>query len=333
MFRKLSKLSLDWNDAIRAALCMLPMLIAYVAGYDSLLVPLGQGGFFYSTLPLPQNRLEKIFYIFLMLGVGLGFYLLGGTIALHPWLSLLVTFIVSVTIGLLSGGKLIAPIAFSLVSVFSAGLNISNPDKLHTNYLGFTAIFIFCGLLSLLPIWKGKDMSKITIFKPEENMVEGVMLGIGSVIALFVANILEFARLGWPVSAVGTIIRFNEVESRKRAKSRVIGTVGGSIVAIIFFLLFSNPIVFIILAYIFGILHSLMSRTLLGKTVFFYTVTILILYSINDISQGPIIAAQRIAYNLVGVLIAIFILYYPFPLLKKRLQKVVKEYNSSRNKN
>ena len=75
-----------------------------------------------------------------------------------------------------------------------------------------------------------------------------------------------------------------------------------------------------------------MSRTLLGKTVFFYTVTILILYSINDIAQGPLIAAQRIAYNLVGVLIAIFILYYPFPLLTKRLEKVVEEFSSLRDK-
>jgi ABC-type sulfate transport system permease component len=58
----------------------------------------------------------------------------------------------------------------------------------------------------------------------------------------------------------------------------------------------------------------------------------LILYSINDISQGSIIAAQRIAYNLVGVLIAIFIVYYPFPLLTKRLEKVVEEFNNSRDK-
>jgi hypothetical protein len=329
MFQKLSKIDFQWNTAIRAAICMGPMLVAYIAGYDSLLVPFGQGGFFYSTLPLPKKRIEKIMYIFLMLGVGMGFYLLGGTITIYPWISILITFIVAVTIGLMSGGKVIAPLAFSLISIFSAGLNVSDPDKLQANFAGFSFIFIFCGALSLLPFWKATDTSGVKILKPEENLKTGVRLGIGTSIALALGNIFGFAKLGWPVSAVGTIIRFNEAESKKRAKSRIIGTIGGSVMAIIFFVLFTVPAIFMILAYVFGILHSLMSKTLLGKTVFFYTVTILILYSINDLSEGPLVAAQRIAFNMIGVLIAVLVVLYPFPKLMRRLDATIEDYYTS----
>lgn len=326
MFAKLSKIDYQWNTAIRAAICMGPMLVAYVAGYDSLLVPFGQGGFFYSTLPLPKKRIERIMYLFLMLGVGVGFYLLGGTVAIYPWLAIIITFIVSVTIGLLSGGKVLAPLAFSLISIYTAGLNVSDPSKLPSNFAGFSFIFLLCGLLSLLPIWKGIDLSKYTVLKQEDNLRVGVKLGIGTSIALFIGTVFGFAKLGWPVSAVGSIIRFNEVESKKRAISRVIGTIGGSALAIGFFLIFTAPAVFMTLAYVFGVLHSLMSKTLLGKTVFFYTVTILILYSINDLSAGPLVAAQRIFFNLFGVLIAIFVIMYPFPRIMKRLDATIADY-------
>lgn len=320
---------LNWNSAARAAICMFPMLVAYFANYDSLLVPFGQGGFFYSTLPIPERKLEKIMYIFLMLGVGLGFYLLGGTVAHSPWLSLVVTFVVAVTIALMSGGKMIAPLAFSLISVYTAGLNVSDPAKLQTNFSGFAFIFVFCGLVSLLPFWKPTDLSGFKLFKHAENLVAGVRMGIGATLALFIGNYFGFAKLGWPVSAVGSIVRFNETESRKRAMSRVIGTIGGSILTIILFLIFTTPVVFMTLAYIFGLLHSLMSNTKLGKTVFFYTVTILILYSINDLSAGPMMSAQRIFYNMIGVLIAIFVILYPFPRLMGRLEKAVNDYDSS----
>ncbi len=329
MFEKLSKIDFQWNHAIKAAVCMFPMLVAYITGHDSLLVPFGQGGFFYSTLPLPEKKLERIMYMFLMVGVGLGFYILGGTAAQSPMLSIFITFVVMVTIALISGGKMLAPISFSLVSVYTAGLNVSDPAKLSANFEGFAFIFILCGFISLFSFWKPSDLTKYRIFKPAENLVAGVKLGIGTSIALALGNYFDFAKLGWPVSAVGTIVRFNEVESKKRAVSRVIGTVGGSVMAIILFLVFSVPTVFMILAYVFGILHSLMSKTLLGKTVFFYTVTILILYSMNDLSTGPLIAAQRIFYNLIGVLIAVFVVFYPFPKLMKRLEKTISDYESS----
>jgi hypothetical protein len=325
---KLADIKLEWNPAIRAALCMLPMLIVYFAGYSSLVVPLGQGGFFYSTLVLPQKRLIRFIHLFFLLSFGLGTYLLGGNAVYNLWFSLLVTFCFSVIVGLLSSTRVMAPLAFSLMSVYTAGINVSNPDKLHSNYLGFSFIFIFCALLSLLPFWKSTDTSKLKINAAEDNLKAGIKLGFGASLGLFIANFFGFAKLGWPPSAIGSIIRFNEDESKQRAKSRVIGTIGGAVLAMITFFFFHTPIVVIMFGYLYGILNALFSSTRLGKTVFFYTATILILYSINDLSQGPTLAIQRIAYNLVGVLIAIFVVLYPFPRFMKRIDKLLEDFKS-----
>ena len=53
---KLRGVQLLWGEAVRAFLCMLPMLIAAILGQSSLVAPLGQGGFFYGAIPLPQSR-------------------------------------------------------------------------------------------------------------------------------------------------------------------------------------------------------------------------------------------------------------------------------------
>lgn len=44
------------DEGLRAAICMLPMLVAFLLGQISLMVPLGQGGFYYSSLPLSKKR-------------------------------------------------------------------------------------------------------------------------------------------------------------------------------------------------------------------------------------------------------------------------------------
>lgn len=322
----LLKGELNWNAAIRASLCLLPMVLAYILDYSALVVPLGQGGFFYSTISLAEKRLERVLYIFILLSFGMGLYLLGGNVVFEPWLSFVITFVLAVGVGLLSGGRLMAPLAFTFVTIYSAGLNVSNPDKLHANFLGFAGIFLWCGLISLYNGWKATDTSNIKIYKPVDNLKEGVRLGIGASLALFIANIFGFVKMGWPVSAVGSIIRFNETESKKRALSRVIGTVGGGILAIATFFFVTNPLYLIVIGFIYGVMHSLFSNTKLGKTVFFYTATILILYSINDLSMGPSMAIQRIVYNMVGVLVAIFVVFYSFPRLMDRVDTLVEDY-------
>jgi hypothetical protein len=73
---------------------MLPMAIAYFTGHHSLVVPFGQGGFFYSMMPLPALRAGRVINLFILLGVGMGFYLVGANIVHNLWLSLFVTYIV-----------------------------------------------------------------------------------------------------------------------------------------------------------------------------------------------------------------------------------------------
>jgi hypothetical protein len=73
-------------------------------------------------------------------------------------------------------------------------------------------------------------------------------------------------------------------------------------------------------------LQALFSKTMIGRTIFFYTTTIIILYSLNDISIANTIAIQRVAYNLVGILIGIFIIYYPFPVITKNVDAIVRSF-------
>jgi uncharacterized membrane protein YccC len=169
-------------------------------------------------------------------------------------------------------------------------------------------------------------MVNLQVLDAEENFVTGVKLGIGTTIALLIANLFGFVKDGWPVSAVGSIVRFNEAESKKRATSRVIGTIGGSGLAIATFFLASTSGVLIMLAYFYGILQALFSRTMIGKTVFFYTATIIILYSLDDIGKGNAVAMQRVAYNLVGILIGVFVIYYPFPVITKNIEAIVRSF-------
>ncbi len=326
MFSKLSQIDFEWNGATRATICMLPMAIAYFAGYSSLVVPFGQGGFFYSMMPLPERGIGRILNLFVLLGVGMGFYLLGGTIAPNPWLSLFVTFMVSVSVGLISGYKMMTPLAFTFITLYSAGLNASTPEKAQSNSLAFILIFLWCGIISLPAIWKGVNLSNMKVLEPEQNFITGVRLGIGTTIALTVANLFGFVKYGWPVSAVGSIVRFNEEESKKRAKSRIVGTIGGSFLAIVTFFFISSAGVLILLGYLYGVMQALFSKTTIGKTVFFYTATIIVLYSLNDMSQGPLIAIQRVAYNLVGIVIAVFVVYYPFPKITKKIEDTTKEF-------
>jgi uncharacterized membrane protein YccC len=271
MSAKLSKIEFNWNDAIRATLCMLPMAIAYFTGQHSLVVPFGQGGFFYSMMPLPALRAGRVINLFILLGIGMGFYLVGANIVHNLWLSLFITYMVAIAVGLLSGYKFVTPLAFTFITLYSAGLNASTSAKAHDNFLAFVVIFLWCGIISLPSIWKGINMVNVQVLDTEENFVTGVKLGIGTTIALLLANVFGFVKDGWPVSAVGSIVRFNEAESKKRATSRVIGTIGGSCLAIATFFLASTSGVLITLAYFYGILQALFSRTMIGKTVFFYT--------------------------------------------------------------
>ena len=329
MLTKLSKIELDWNDATRAMLCMLPMAIAYFTGQHSLVVPFGQGGFFYSMMPLSDKRVGRVVSLFLLLSLGMGFYLLGGNIVHNFWISIFLTYMVAIAVGFLSGYRIVTPLAFTFITLYSAGLNASTSEKAHENLLAFIVIFLWCGLVSLPSFWKGINMANVKVLDTEENFVTGVRLGIGTMFALLVANLFAFAKYGWPVSAVGSIVRFNEEESKKRAKSRVIGTIGGSLLAMATFLVVSTGGALIMVGYLFGIMQALFSKTMIGKTVFFYTATIIVLYSLNDISVGPEVAVQRTVYNLAGIVIGVFVAFYPIPWISARIESLVRNFYRS----
>ena len=59
--------------------------------------------------------------------------------------------------------------------------------------------------------------------------------------------------------------------------------------------------------------------------IIFYTAMILILYSLNDLDMIWDTTIIRIGYNLLGVLIGVFIVVYPFPHIYPKVHKWVKE--------
>jgi hypothetical protein len=72
------------------------MMIATAIGQTTYLVTtLGQGAFFFSSIFLPIRRGARFVMGSLVLGLGLGFYLIGGTVAPNPWVAVIFTFFVS----------------------------------------------------------------------------------------------------------------------------------------------------------------------------------------------------------------------------------------------
>ena len=146
---------LMFSEGFRAVACMIPMLIALYLGYDSRLSSLGQGGFYYAYLPLPKKAGGRIVFTFLLLTIGLGFYLIGGNVVPYKWLAILFTFGVGAILVLLSGWKIIGVLAFSFISFYAAGLNSSSPEKASASFMAFVIAILWAGSISLLPIWKG----------------------------------------------------------------------------------------------------------------------------------------------------------------------------------
>jgi len=56
----------------------------------------------------------------------------------------------------------------------------------------------------------------------------------------------------------------------------------------------------------------------------FYTATILVLYSANDLSVGRLVTLQRVGYNLIGITIGMIVIMYPFSRLVEVLNPKAK---------
>ena len=81
-----------------------------------------------------------------------------------------------------------------------------------------------------------------------------------------------------------------------------------------------NLAILIVATVILAALNGLFKARPIGQVPFSYTATIILLYSAFDLDSGPLIALERVAYNLVGILIGLFVVLYPFPALMRRVR-------------
>ena len=75
----------------------------------------------------------------LVLALGLGFYLIGGTIAPHPWVAVIFTFFVCLNLSFMTNWKVGGPLALTLVMIYTAGPNSGTPEKASANFLVFAS--------------------------------------------------------------------------------------------------------------------------------------------------------------------------------------------------
>lgn len=315
-----------WSEAIRALVCMLPMLAMSAVGKTTYLVTLGQGAFFFSSLFLPKKIGARFVMGSLILSIGLGFYLIGGTVAPYPPLAVFFMFITGLSLSYLSSWKIGGPLALTLVVIFTAGLNTGSPEKAASNFLVFALVLGWSMLVSLAPFWKSIDPPKANVDQSNTELTEqGFRLGLGSAIALGISYIAGFSKLGWAPSAVGNVVRYDKELSKKRAFARFAGTVGGAILAGIALSFVSSITVLVYIGTVFAVLNGLFKKTILGMMPLFYTATILLLYTANDLTKGTVNIWQRIAYNVIGITIGLLVVMYPFPAIVNKLNKSSQE--------
>lgn len=313
------------TEAFRALVCMLPMLVATGLSKTSYLVTLGQGGFFYSSVFLPKKFSGRLVMGIAILGIGLGFYLIGGTVAPKPWLAVLFTLLVCVNLSFLTNWKIGGPLALTFVMIYTAGLNTGSPEKASKNFVAFAFVMGWSALISLLPIWKPVPPAPIDESLGNGDLAEqGFRMGIGASIALAVSYIAGFSKLGWAPSAVGNVVRFDHDLSRKRAWGRFAGTLGGALFAAIALAFITTLTLLVWIGALFAVLNGLFKRTKLGLIPLFYTATILILYSANDLASGRATILKRVGYNIVGITIGMLVVIYPFPQILKRINPKTK---------
>ena len=313
---------LSWSEAARALLCMLPMLVAVAIGQMTYVVALGQGGFFFSSLLLPRRISGRLIMGSILIALGMGFYLMGGTVAPLPVVAVIFTFFVALNLSFLTSWSIGGPIALSIVMIYTAGLNTGSPEKAAANFLAFALVMGWATLVSVLPVWQ--PMMPPAPARPPTNAElaeQGFRMGIGTSLALAISYIFEFAKIGWSVSAVGSVVRFDRDMSRKRAMARLLGTLGGALIAGFLLVRLDSVTTLVLIGAFFAVLNGLYKKAKVGQMPLFYTATILILYSLNDIESGKDLAMLRLAYNLVGIAVAAFVVFYPFPMLTKRLRK------------
>lgn len=314
------KLTLMWTEAARALMCMLPMFGATILGKTTFLVALGQGGFFFSSLFLPKKFGGRFVMSSLLLALGLGVYLIGGAVAPNPPMAIIFTFMMCLNLSFLSGWSVGGPLALTLIMIYTAGLNTGSPEKASANFYAFAFVLSWSAIVSFLPIWKPVEPPKVDPNQTNGELAEqGMRMAIGASLALAISYVAGFAKLGWAPSAVGSVIRYERKLSRMRAMARMLGTIAGSCIAAVALAFVTSVPALVVIGGFFAVLNGLFKKTKLGMMPIFYTATILLLYSANDISAGKTNIVQRVAYNLVGILISVLVVVYPFPKLMQKI--------------
>lgn len=303
---------------------MLPMMLASGLSKTTYLVTLGQGGFFYSSLFLPKKTSGRFIMGTLILAFGLGLYLIGGTVAPNPWVALVFTFLICLSLSFLTSWRIGGPLALTLVMIYTAGLNSGSPERATKNFIVFAIVLSWSAIISLLPIWKSIEPPPINNETNEELAEQGVRMGIGTTIALAISYMAGFAKLGWAPSAVGNVVRYDRVLSKRRAWARFFGTIGGAFLASIALAFITSITLLVWVGAIFAVLNGLFKKTKLGMMPLFYTATILVLYSANDLSAGKANILTRVFYNLIGITIGMLVVIYPFPHLMKKINPKTK---------
>jgi Fusaric acid resistance protein-like len=317
---KLRAMPLMWSEALRALVCLVPMIVATALGRTDYLVTLGQGAFFFSSLFLPRRLGARFVMGSLILALGLGFYLIGGAVAPYPWVAVTFTFFVCLNLSYMTAWKVGGPLALTLVMIYTAGLNTGNPEKAAANFLVFAFVMGWSALISLLPFWTPLPPPPVNENQSVGELSEqGLRMGVGTALALAISFIAGFAKIGWAPSAVGNVVRYDEKLSRKRAWARFFGTLGGAAMASIALAFITDPTVVVLIGALFAVLNGLFKLTQLGKMPLFYTATILLLYTANDLTTGSDNVLTRVFYNLVGITIGVLVVIYPFPRILKRI--------------
>ena len=313
-------LPLMWTEALRALVCLLPMLIATAMDRTSYLVTLGQGAFFFSSLFLPRRLAGRFVMGSLILALGLGFYLIGGAVSPYPWVAVIFTFFVCLNLSFMTNWKVGGPLALTLVMIYTAGLNSGTPEKASANFLVFAFVMGWSALISMLPFWTPLPPPPVNENQSTGELAEqGLRMGIGTTLALAISYIAGFAKIGWAPSAVGNVVRYDEKLSRKRAWARFFGTLGGAAMASIALAFITDPTIVVLIGAVFAVLNGLFKLTLLGKMPLFYTATILLLYTANDLTTGSENVLNRVFYNVVGITIGVLVVIYPFPRMLKMI--------------
>jgi hypothetical protein len=309
------------TEAFRALLCMTPMLVAAAVDQESYIVALGQGGFFMAAQFLPRRLGGRLVMGSIVLTIGLGLYLLGGNVAAHPAWAILVTFFVALNLSFLTGWPVGGPLALTFIMIYTAGMNAGSAERATHTFPAFALVMVWSTLVSLLPFWRPVDPPPNENLTLDEEAEQGARMGIGTAIATAISYAFGFEKLGWAPSAVGFVVRYDEKVTELRALSRFLGTIGGSLLAVVAMAITHNLVVLTICGLLFGGLNGLTKKTVLGKMPLFYTATILLLYSLNNIESGTDVAAQRVVYEMVGITVGLIVVIYPFPALMKKIRK------------